>query len=584
MLDEDFSLDKEREHTTEVVNFLAIEGSGFLTGASADLPELSPIEVTAANPDDKLHRGQIAKITWDTDIVEQAENPIFNTQGLVDIGLYLDNDLVHKIADRTSNDGETYWTIPSDLPSNLYKLRVFESAYYTLPQPLNDELILTASNTTRFAGEISLRVERRGEFEGGFGDGFNDNINPGNSGDVNIGLDNDFDQDFENDEGSDNFSFAGDITFNTDYYLEQNPDVAEAGDNPLQHYLEFGWREGRDPNPVFDTSYYLEQNPDVAEAGVNPLQHYFEFGFLEGRIPSVTLDTSYYLEQNPDVAEAGVNAVQHYLEFGRLEGRNPNLVFDSFNRSEGALVVSVDLTDSQFEEFQDLSDTVTERNDLVAGIFIPIILYKTGEIILYSAFSVGALVSADNLRKALEESDTSIFRSPFPEPTGGTASDNNTGGSSPEQVDIGTEPFDLGETIRIDIETFPSGSQFLEDILDGQFEFPDVEEGGSYFLPAETNEIIKDLIDCSTLGNQTMGRSRLYNISGKGGFAGANAIFDSLNLSNVRPLNNSKFNGRIGELDDGRTVIVRDGNSADTPIPTLEIQRNRRRTKFNFVN
>lgn len=49
------------------------------------------------------------------------------------------------------------------------------------------------------------------------------------------------------------------------------------------HYLALGWRMGRDPSPFFSTGYYLSANPDVKEAGVNPLLHYVRFGKSEGR-------------------------------------------------------------------------------------------------------------------------------------------------------------------------------------------------------------------------------------------------------------------------------------------------------------
>jgi len=29
---------------------------------------------------------------------------------------------------------------------------------------------------------------------------------------------------------------------------------------------------------------HLQANPDVAAAGINPLQHYLEYGIIEGRI------------------------------------------------------------------------------------------------------------------------------------------------------------------------------------------------------------------------------------------------------------------------------------------------------------
>ena len=53
-----------------------------------------------------------------------------------------------------------------------------------------------------------------------------------------------------------------------------------------------------------------------------------------------------------------------------------------------------------------------------------------------------------------------------------------------EDVETGTELFDLGEATRIDPESLPKGNDFLNDIHDGNFEFPDVEESGSHFLAA----------------------------------------------------------------------------------------------------
>ena len=53
--------------------------------------------------------------------------------------------------------------------------------------------------------------------------------------------------------------------------------------NPLEHYIAFGAKEGRDPSPFFDSSAYLAAYQDVAAAGVNPLQHYLQFGIHEGR-------------------------------------------------------------------------------------------------------------------------------------------------------------------------------------------------------------------------------------------------------------------------------------------------------------
>lgn len=82
--------------------------------------------------------------------------------------------------------------------------------------------------------------------------------------------------------------FSG--SFDGDAYLRQNGDVAQAGMDPLQHYLKYGFAEGRAINPggahinqAFDPSAYLQANPDVAAAKLDPLAHYLLNGASEGR-------------------------------------------------------------------------------------------------------------------------------------------------------------------------------------------------------------------------------------------------------------------------------------------------------------
>ncbi|MFC6791832.1 hypothetical protein ACFQE0_20870 [Methylobacterium komagatae] len=71
--------------------------------------------------------------------------------------------------------------------------------------------------------------------------------------------------------------------FDRAYYLANNPDVKATGRDPQAHFLEYGWKEGRDPSWGFRLSRYLQANPDVRDAGVNPLVHFLEFGLAEGR-------------------------------------------------------------------------------------------------------------------------------------------------------------------------------------------------------------------------------------------------------------------------------------------------------------
>lgn len=88
--------------------------------------------------------------------------------------------------------------------------------------------------------------------------------------------------------------------FDRAWYVENNPDVVLSGNNPVLHWLDVGWTEGRDPNPRFDTDWYLEQYPEVAQSGMNPLTHYLERGVAEGRQPSPAVDIAVQSPTDPD--------------------------------------------------------------------------------------------------------------------------------------------------------------------------------------------------------------------------------------------------------------------------------------------
>ncbi len=172
-----------------------------------------------------------------------------------------------------------------------------------------------------------------------------------------------------------------DKLFDAGYYLRQNPDVAAAGVDPYQHFMSFGWREGRDPSLLFSASKYLAANPDVAGVAFNPLLHYELYGQAEGRTafpaggaaaadllidpayyaqqlgasivpvgiagqqqaawsydatgwqqgmnPDALFDTNYYLAQNPDVRAAGMDPLKHYEQYGWREQRDPSLLFST---------------------------------------------------------------------------------------------------------------------------------------------------------------------------------------------------------------------------------------------------------------
>ena len=73
--------------------------------------------------------------------------------------------------------------------------------------------------------------------------------------------------------------------FDANFYLASSPDLTGAPIDLFDHFMNYGWREHRDPNSKFSTAYYLESNPDIASSGLNPFYHFHFFGKREGRRP-----------------------------------------------------------------------------------------------------------------------------------------------------------------------------------------------------------------------------------------------------------------------------------------------------------
>ena len=109
--------------------------------------------------------------------------------------------------------------------------------------------------------------------------------------------------------------------FDRIWYVEHNPEVVLADQNPVFQWLTIGWMEGRNPNPMFDTRWYIDQNPEVAESGMNPLEHYLRIGAAKGLWPHPSFDTQAYVEQHPELVELGLNPLVHYLAKLHEEGQ-----------------------------------------------------------------------------------------------------------------------------------------------------------------------------------------------------------------------------------------------------------------------
>ncbi|MDP3749233.1 MAG: hypothetical protein Q8Q88_19530 [Phenylobacterium sp.] len=84
----------------------------------------------------------------------------------------------------------------------------------------------------------------------------------------------------------------------------------------LVHYLKAGSRRGLKPHPLFDPNWYRTRNPDVADAGLEPLSHFVVEGWRQGRSPSAWFDPSHYAALRGEELLAETNPLLDYLEGG----------------------------------------------------------------------------------------------------------------------------------------------------------------------------------------------------------------------------------------------------------------------------
>jgi GT2 family glycosyltransferase len=116
--------------------------------------------------------------------------------------------------------------------------------------------------------------------------------------------------------------------FDETWYFNEYPLVYEQGNDPIEHYLNIGYLEGKDPNPLFCTTWYLTKYADIQKSGDNPFVHYLTQGYKEKRDPHPIFQTEWYFHYNPDCATGEVNPLLHYFKHGSVEGRKVHPLFD----------------------------------------------------------------------------------------------------------------------------------------------------------------------------------------------------------------------------------------------------------------
>jgi glycosyltransferase involved in cell wall biosynthesis len=118
--------------------------------------------------------------------------------------------------------------------------------------------------------------------------------------------------------------------FDSTYYLNNNPDVARSGIDPLLHFVKYGGAEGRNPSPQFNNNFYLAENSDVREMRMNPLIHYLQIGIKEGRKSSPEKLASTTREPRNKTKKVDIINVNFYDWNGKVlyKGGAERYVFD----------------------------------------------------------------------------------------------------------------------------------------------------------------------------------------------------------------------------------------------------------------
>ena len=124
--------------------------------------------------------------------------------------------------------------------------------------------------------------------------------------------------------------------FDRTFYLAAYADVAAAGIDALDHFLQHGLHEGRSPHPLFDPGFYAAQMPPAA-LGEPPLLHYLRCGAADGLDPHPLFDTAHYVAQTDRESLFGQLPLLHFLRAGTLAQLSPNPLFDAgfYRRANG---------------------------------------------------------------------------------------------------------------------------------------------------------------------------------------------------------------------------------------------------------
>ena len=146
--------------------------------------------------------------------------------------------------------------------------------------------------------------------------------------------------------------------YSYEYYIAAYPDVKAAFGNDakaaIQHFVNYGMKEGRQANANFNPVYYKNRYADIRAAYGKDLKsyymHYITYGRTEGRDAktpcemtggttvyngvnySAVYNYDYYIKRYPDVKAAfggdEDQTIAHFVNYGMTEGRQGNANFN----------------------------------------------------------------------------------------------------------------------------------------------------------------------------------------------------------------------------------------------------------------
>lgn len=139
--------------------------------------------------------------------------------------------------------------------------------------------------------------------------------------------------------------------FDQQKYLKSSA-AARRFDGPaVVHYARHAWKKGRNPSIRFSVSLYLKHYPEVAEAGMEPLRHFLLIGQKQGYAAfpqrfekeafqhlasdmaaiqaSGLFQENWYKQHHTDMWHDDISPLVHFVTKGKKELRKPNPFFDT---------------------------------------------------------------------------------------------------------------------------------------------------------------------------------------------------------------------------------------------------------------